>query len=104
MEKLHETEADRRDHLIPAEMQPVERAAEYARRVGLFKDILSAENPGVPVYIDWSEIPDGLRTRDQWDDDYFRVPSGTAPACLLVWWQPRCKHRSENVAPVGAKT
>ena len=89
MAELHETESDRRDHLIPAEMPSVERAAEYARRVRLFQELLSAENPGVPVYIDWSEVPEGLRTRDQWDDDYYRVPSGTTPAGIVVWWQPR---------------
>ncbi len=72
-------------HLIDQSAPLAERVLRYAARISAHADLVASQNPGVPVYRGWGFVPSGLKTRNQWDDEYRRVVSGTNTAGILVW-------------------
>ena len=72
-------------HLIDRSAPVAERVRRYAAGIGAHVDLVASQNPGVPVYRGWGYVPSGLKTRNQWDDEYRRVLSGTNSAGILIW-------------------
>jgi hypothetical protein len=72
-------------HLLDRNGPSEERVRRYAARIKAHADLVASQHPGVPVFCSWGQVPKGLRTRSQWDDQNHRVLSGSKPAGIFVW-------------------